>query len=147
MDVAPEVEEEDEGDGSYELVAPSVGHMDEAYGLEEHGEEGDDGRHEEPVAAIVMLPFGEEIAVAHDEHLDGEEKESESVDIEQRVSVANLEEVGEFKYLEQIDDSHSVLGWKQFVEVLLIGSWTVASLQQPSIEMGDDEGEVGGEKN
>ncbi len=76
-----------------------------------------------------MFPLRKEVAFAHDEHLDGEEEQREGVDIEQRVRVANLQQVRQFEQLQQVDDTHGLLRRKELMEMLAVGLRFIEPLQ------------------
>lgn len=91
--------------------------------------------------------MGEEIALAHIVHLDGEEEEGEGVDVEEGVAVADLQQVGQFEKLHDVDDAHGALGGEELFEMLAVGLRLPDTLEQPPIEMCDDKGQIGRKQN
>ena len=67
--------------------------------LEKKRRQNNCGGQEKPQVAVTLSLAREEVVLAHYEHLDGEEKEREGVDVEQRVAVAYLEQVGQLEKL------------------------------------------------
>ena len=142
-DVLPKVGGKDKDNGNAHPYAPGWGKVDEAHGLQEQWGECDDCGVNKPVVAEGVVPLGKEIEFAHHKHLDGEEQQGESVGEKQRIGVANLHQVGQFEDLQQVYDAHSPLRREQLAEMLAIGLGFVVPLQKPTVQVGDDEGQVG----
>ena len=131
-----EIGEEDDAHNTHHPHSPAVAHMHHPYSLQKHGDERQNRRQEEDEMCLLpMLRFftGEKVSFTHDEHLDGEEEQRESVDIQQRITVAYPQQVRNFKHLQQVNNTHSLLCGEEFVEMLGIGLGAVEPLQQPAV--------------